>query len=63
VLVRNITNNHSPARAAELLLCQHRYGQGSGSLGDYLENVGLRQQRRARITRRAQRKELLTSGE
>jgi hypothetical protein len=36
ILTRRISNNHSPERAAELLYAQHRYGQGSRMLQDYL---------------------------
>jgi hypothetical protein len=36
VFARNIRNNHSPADAAKLLFAEHRYGTGSGYLGDYI---------------------------
>jgi hypothetical protein len=43
VFVRDITNDHSPEDAAKILLAHHRYGHGSGRLGDYLDNVVARQ--------------------
>jgi hypothetical protein len=43
---RNIVNNMSPQSAAGLLLRQHRGMPGSGWLDEYLEIIGMRQQRR-----------------
>jgi hypothetical protein len=39
VLVRNITNNHSKEDAAAILFAHQRYGNGSGYLLDYLEDL------------------------
>jgi hypothetical protein len=39
VLVRHITNDHSPEEAAKILFADHPYGDGSGSLIDYLEGL------------------------
>jgi hypothetical protein len=39
VLVRNISNNHSPRDAARLLFAPHRHGHGSGLLQDYLDGL------------------------
>jgi hypothetical protein len=39
VLVRNIVNNASPERAAEVLFHEHRNGTGSGWLPDYLDGL------------------------
>lgn len=39
VLVRTITNNHSPDRAAAILFREHREGTGSGWLPDYLDGL------------------------
>jgi hypothetical protein len=39
VFVRDITNDNSPERAAEILFAHHRYGMGSGDLSDYLDNL------------------------
>jgi len=36
VFVRRIRNSHSPKVAAQILFAQHRYGRGSGLLGDYI---------------------------
>jgi hypothetical protein len=37
VFVRNITRDHSPKDASKLLFAHHKYGAGSGDLGDYLD--------------------------
>jgi hypothetical protein len=39
VLVRSITNNHSPNDAAKVLFREHRRGTGSGWLPDYLDGL------------------------
>jgi hypothetical protein len=39
VLVRTITNNHSPERASAILFREHREGTGSGWLPDYLDGL------------------------
>jgi hypothetical protein len=39
VLVRSITNNHSPERASAILFREHRDGTGSGWLPDYLDGL------------------------
>lgn len=39
VFVRNITNNHSPDDAAELLFSRQRFGTGSGVLLDYIGDL------------------------
>ena len=39
VFARSITNNHSPQDAAALLFADHRYGTGSGCLGDYIDDL------------------------
>ena len=39
VFTRNITNDHSPTDAAKLLFADHRYGTGSGCLGDYIDDL------------------------
>ena len=39
VLVRSITNNHSPDDAAKVLFREHRMGTGSGWLPDYLDGL------------------------
>jgi hypothetical protein len=39
VLVRSITNNHSPDDAAKVLFREHRRGTGSGWLPDYLDGL------------------------
>jgi hypothetical protein len=40
VFTRNISNNHSPERAAAILLARHPHGTGSRCLGDYLRCLG-----------------------
>jgi hypothetical protein len=39
VLVRSITNNHSPDDSAKVLFREHRRGTGSGWLPDYLDGL------------------------
>jgi hypothetical protein len=39
VFTRSITNNHSPKDAAGILFARHRHGYGSGSLGDYIDDL------------------------
>jgi hypothetical protein len=39
VLVRSITNNHSPENAAKVLFRDHLRGTGSGWLPDYLDGL------------------------
>jgi hypothetical protein len=39
VFVRHIRNNHSPKDAAGILFVEHPHGDGSGSLGDYLDDL------------------------
>jgi hypothetical protein len=43
VFIRDITNNHSPERATEILFAHHRHGSGSGLLEDYLRNLSIPQ--------------------
>jgi hypothetical protein len=48
VFARNITNNHSAERAAELLFTEQKFGTGSASLLDYIGDlVDLHARRRA----------------
>jgi hypothetical protein len=39
VLTRQIRNSHSSQDAAKLLFAEHRYGTGSGDLGDYINDL------------------------
>ena len=39
VFVRQIRNNHHPRDAADILFVEHPHGDGSGSLGDYLDDL------------------------
>jgi hypothetical protein len=39
VFARDITIDHSPQDAAKILFAQHRYGNGSGRLGDYIDDL------------------------
>jgi hypothetical protein len=39
VLARVITNSHSPTDAANLLFSEHKFGSGSGCLGDYIDDL------------------------
>jgi hypothetical protein len=44
VFVRRIRNNHSPKDAAKILFARHRHGNGSGELGDYIDDLPRRLQ-------------------
>ena len=39
VFTRNVTNNHSPAKAAELLFGRHQMAPGSGYLTEYIDDL------------------------
>jgi hypothetical protein len=39
VFVRRVTSNHAPKDAAAILFARHRYGHGSGSLSDYIDDL------------------------
>jgi len=39
VFVRDVANSHSASDAEKLLFSPHRFGTGSGSLGDYLRDL------------------------